>query len=123
MSGYGKGVSPITSQTSAEKRGYLDERGRRLNWSRAEVVTQILDFWFMMGAPALSELDALAPPMKVPDTIVEPLRPYWAHLVPFEANDDRSPTPQGEAARLLARSHKAAKATGAQRASSRSAQS
>lgn len=102
MSGYGKDASPLTSQTTADKRAYLDERAKRLNWSRAEVVANLVDFWFAMGAPALSELDALAPVMEIPKEAREPLRPYWQSLVPFEAVDDRPTTAKVKKAEVSA---------------------
>lgn len=77
MSGYGKNTAPIASQITPARRSYIDRRSERLNWSRAEVVTQIVAYWFAMGAPALSELDALAPVIPVPKDCQEPLKAYW----------------------------------------------
>lgn len=120
MSGYGKGVSPLTSQTSQEKRDYLDARAKRLGWSRSEVVSTLIDFWFAMGAPALSDLDALAHPVEIPEGAREKMRTYWAESLPFDiAEGDTAPTAKSEAARLLARQHKAAQEKDTKDAASR----
>ena len=57
----GKGMVPLSSQTSEFKRAYLDARADRLNWSRSEVLTKVIDYWMATGAPALSELDSPTP--------------------------------------------------------------
>jgi hypothetical protein len=123
MSGYAKGVSPLTSQTTTDKRAYIDARAARINWSRAEFITQMVDFWLAMGAPALSEIESLAPALPIPEAARVPLRPYWAHLVAFEASDDTTKKPSAkDAARMIlnrGRSGKQSKGT-TQNPSSRS---
>lgn len=95
--GYGKDVLPITAQVAAPKRDYLDARAARLNWSRAEIVEQVIEFFFAMGCPPLSEIEAHASRLPAPAGCRAEMRPYWTDL----ANSDHS-TPRAEAARLLA---------------------
>lgn len=49
---------------------YIKARGERLeNRPIAWVVQQIVDYWFLTGAPPLSPFDAKLPPLPVPDDI------------------------------------------------------
>lgn len=113
MGTYGKGMVPLSSQTTEDKRAYLDQRCERLNWTRSEAVTKLVDFWLAIGAPPLSELDALAPTIPIPQNAKEPLRPYWAHLVPFEADDAKGkPSAKDAAQHLLNRPRKGTRAKG-----------
>jgi hypothetical protein len=80
MGALGKGMVSLSSQTSAEKRTYIDVRGDRLEWTRSEVVTQLVDFWFAMGAPPLSALDALAPAIPIPEACRVAVPPFWASI-------------------------------------------
>jgi hypothetical protein len=75
MGKFGKGMAPLSSQTSELKRAYLDTRAERLNWTRSEVLTKVIDYWLAMGAPALSELDA---PLPVPAAVISELPSHWA---------------------------------------------
>ncbi len=77
MSGPAKGMQPVSADISAAKRDYLDARRQSLEWSRAQVVTKIIDFWLAIGAPPLNELDALKPAIALPADVRVPLIPAW----------------------------------------------
>lgn len=62
----GEGKVPISSQIDAEKEAYLRARAELLGWTRAKVITGVIDSWFERGCPPLIAADAGKPawPMK-----------------------------------------------------------
>lgn len=78
MSGPAKGMQPISADIAGVKRDYLDARRESLEWSRAQAVTKIIDFWLAIGAPPLNELDALKAIIPIPADAKVPLIPAWA---------------------------------------------
>lgn len=54
----GKGMVPISSQTTKPKRDYLDLRAARMNCTRSEFLALMIDGWLNSGAPAVSVAEA-----------------------------------------------------------------
>lgn len=86
MGKFGKGMAPFAAQTTEERRAYIDARAKQLGWTRAEVLTQIISFWFALGAPVLNEIDRV---ISIPEECQEPIHPFWLGLVAMEAQSDR----------------------------------
>jgi hypothetical protein len=107
MAGIGKGMAPVSSQTTAEKKAYLLARAERIDETSSAMFSQLIDFWLAMDAPPLCEADSLEQKMPLPLEVQVKLRSYWMHLVAFEAMDGRSKTDKKEAAAVMrhARGH------------------
>jgi hypothetical protein len=112
----GKGMVGLSSQTTEDKKAYLKARASRFNGTPSTLVSNLVDLWLALGAPPLCEEDSLETPLPIPAEISVRLRPYWAHLVPFEVDDDRAkagkPSAKDVAQHLLNRPRKGARAKG-----------
>jgi hypothetical protein len=119
----GKGMVGLSSQTTEDKKAYLKARAARFKGTPSTLVSNLVDLWLALGAPPLCEEDSLEPTLPIPEEISVRLRPYWAHLVPFEAHDDTAtgkPSAKDAAQRLLDRPRKPSQAKGTPDRTSRS---
>ena len=92
MGQHGKDAYSLSSQTTKPKRDYLDARAEALGWSRAQVISAALDFWFALGAPAVTKRDVSVP---VPaDASVEMISEWEPYLPAKPASRPRIITAQ-----------------------------
>lgn len=77
MGAFAKGIVSLSSQTTEEKRAYLDQRCERLKWSRAAAVSEIIDFWLALGAPPLSPGDDGDKEIPIPASAAVALPAHW----------------------------------------------
>jgi hypothetical protein len=53
----GEGKTAISSQIDAQQECYLRLRAASLGWTRAKVITAVIESWFIRGCPPLIEND------------------------------------------------------------------
>lgn len=82
MGGTAKGKVQIATSILESKAEYLNARSEALDWrSNSRALSQIVDFWLALGAPPLSELDALRPTQPIPKEIRVPVLRAWEKYV------------------------------------------